>query len=270
MNAPFNITSPSCKLWLAPGAGYAFQGYSVPDGWLGASGAGIPDNGQVQYCGDASGNANTVTQSTPSSAPLLSQFGGIAESQEPALRFRSGASQFLPIPSGVKMGDGSPASEGTIIICLRLIPGAAGCLWTTSGPALQVGYPSAQQTTIRFNNNFYTFPNPFAINTFGPQVIAIRFNSAGVKLYGDTNYTDTLSNVLLSGTVSGGFIGSYNASLLFTDFDLFDFAQFDQALSDADVLTVMQGMKDRVAPTEGQSAQVLAFGDSRTAGYNSN
>src|ERR1700722_16943677 len=131
MNIPFNITSPSCKLWLPPGLGYPYQGYALPDLWLGSGGAGIADNGAVQWCGDNSGNANTVMQSSSAAAPLLSQFGGIAESPEPALRFRSVSSQFLPIPSAVKIGAGTPASEATIIMCLRAQPGNAGFCWAT-------------------------------------------------------------------------------------------------------------------------------------------
>src|SRR5579862_6591033 len=126
MNLPFNISSPSCKLWLPPGAGYTFNANPLPDQWLGSSGAAVTENAPVQTCYDNSGNANTVTQPTAANAPLLSQFGSITESPQPALRFRSAGSQFLPIPIAVKMGDGSPSSEGTIIFCLRAQPGNAG------------------------------------------------------------------------------------------------------------------------------------------------
>jgi lysophospholipase L1-like esterase len=266
MNIPFNITSASCKLWLPPGPGYNFNSNPLPDQWLGSGAAGIANNGAVQYCGDNSDNDNTVTQSTAASAPLLSQFGSITESHEPALRFRSISSQFLPIPAAVKMGDGSPASEGTLIICLRAQPANAGFFWA-NGIGL---WPTATASLGIFSSGSnHSFPNPFMVNTFSPQVIAVRFKSGETKLFGDTNYTDTISTNFLSGTSTGGFIGSLTSSSFFADFDLYDFVIFDQALSDADVLTVMQGMKDRVAPNEGLLGQVLAFGDSRTAGYNS-
>ena len=266
MPIPLNITSPSCKLWLAPGSGNNYLGYSCADRWLGAAGAQIADNSPVQTCYDNSGNANTLTQSVSANAPLISQFGSIVESQEPALRFRSSYSQFLPIPAGAKLGDGSPANEGTIIICLRALPGMAGFPWATGSIGL---WPTGPAQLSIFSGTEHAFPNPFAINIFGPQPIAVRFNSAGTKFYGDTNYTDSIATNFLTGSVTGGYIGSLNGSGFFADMDLYDFAQFDQALSDADVLTVMQAMKDRVAPLEGQFAQVLAFGDSRTQGYNS-
>ena len=267
MNLPFNITSPSCKLWLPPGPGYAYQGNPLPDQWLGSGGAGTANKGLVQQCTDNSGNANTVTQPTAASAPLLSQFGCIAETPEPALRFRSASSQFLPIPSSVKIGDGSPTSEATIIICLRALPGNDGFFWATG---TQGFWPTAATSVGIFSGGAnHSFPNPFTINTFAPQPIAIRFKSGETKLFGDTNYTDTIATNFLTGTVSGGFIGTLGGANFFADFDFYDLAIFDQALSDADVLTVMQGMKDRVAPTEGLYGQLLAFGDSRTAGYNS-
>jgi len=267
MNIPFNISSPSCRLWLPPGLGYPYQGNALPDQWLGSGGAGIADDSPVQWCGDNSGNGNTVTQSSSSAAPLLSQFGGIAESQEPALRFRSSGSQFLPIPSGVKIGDGSPASEATIIMCLRAQPGNGGFYWGTGSQGF---WPTGTASVGIFSGSAnHSFPNAFTVNTFAPQVLAIRFKSAETKLYGDTNYTDTIATNFLSGSVAGGFIASLSGTGFFADIDLYDFAIFDQALSDADVLAVMQGMKDRVAPNEGLYGQVLAFGDSRTAGYNS-
>jgi lysophospholipase L1-like esterase len=267
MNIPFNITSPSCKLWLPPGAGNSYLGYNVPDLWLGAAGAQIGENAAVQTLDDQSGNANTVTQASSANAPLLSQFGATVESQEPALRFRSVNSQFLSIPSTVKLGDGSPANEGTIIMCVRAQPGNNGFYWAAGGFGF---WPQGSFGQLNiFSGSENPFPNPFAVNTFGPQVIAIRFKSGETKLYGDTNYTDSIPTNFLSGTVSGGYIGSLNGSGFFADFDFYDLALFDQALSDADVLTVMQGMKDRVAPNEGLYAQVLAFGDSRTYGHNS-
>jgi lysophospholipase L1-like esterase len=264
-NLPFNITSPSCKLWLTPGSGNNYQGYSCADKWLGAAAAQIPDNSPVQTCYDSSGNSNTLTQSASANAPLISQFASIAESPEPAMRFRSASSQFLPIPAGAKLGDGSPANEGTIIMCLRALPGLDGFPWSTGSIGI---WPTGTAQLSIFNGSEHAFPNPFALNIFGPQPIAVRFNSAGTKFYGDTNYTDSIATNFLTGSVTGGFIGSLNGSGFFADMDLYDFAQFDQALSDADVLTVMQAMKDRVSPLEGQFAQVLAFGDSRTQGYN--
>ena len=231
VNVPFAISSASCKLWIPPGLGSYYNGYPLPDLWLGASAAQIPNNGAVQSVSDSSGLAHNITQATAGQAPLLAQFGSMVESNQPALLFRSANSQCLAFPTSVKMGDGSPASEGTIVLCVRLIPGGAGCLWSSpSGPAIEANYPNLQSMTVRYSNTFYTFPNAFAINSFGPQVVALRFSSAGVKLYGDTNYTDALSNVLLSGTVSGGTIGGFDTTQLFTDFDFYDFAQFDQAL----------------------------------------
>lgn len=118
-----------------------------------------------------------------------------------------------------------------------------------------------------YNGSNHPFPTPYTSNTFGPTTMALRFKSGETKLYVGQNYTDTLSTNYLSGSASGGSIGSLSTTSFCADFDLYDFMIFNQAISDADVHTAMKGMQDRVSPNEGTMAQILFFGDSRTQGY---
>ena len=229
-------------------------------------------NGQpVRQWYDESGSGNHATQATAANRPLFRQFGGWHPvGAQACVSFDGAASQYLTLPAGVAMGNGGTANEGTVLMAMRGAADQATFVWYLGN----IGFwqVSVSQVGIfRGGNN--PMPTPARMPVLHPFVQAVRFKAGESRYYygsGPGGYNEALSTNYLSGTQAGGYVGAYTSAGFYPTMDLTDLAFFNRALSDAEMAAALGLLQDRVCPEWTNSAQVLFFGDSRTAGADSN
>jgi hypothetical protein len=218
---------------------------------------------------DISGSGNNATLIGGTTAGVLRQFSNGGDGSQAKIEFNNTG---YALPSGVTIGGGSPTLEGTLFFCGR--PSAYG----NSGFPMALGdctFPYQVITTIptMVNNEgggITTFPQSEVMSPLAPTVYAVRFKGGvEMKLYVGTNHTTSVVPAfnVPNATKTGGSIGSLSTGN-FWNGDYQGCAVFSQALTDAQVVQVIQYMQDMIAPGNTNVAQVLFFGDSRTAGYN--
>ncbi|MGA2232319.1 MAG: hypothetical protein ABSH22_15585 [Tepidisphaeraceae bacterium] len=244
----------------------------------------------VQQVNDVSGNsgAAAATQTNPQLQPIFRAQGYFSDPDGcvafldfPVNDYPSSTQSCLALPSSCEIGGGAVANEGTIIWCGRMKPN--GGYNGGSGPSpmnlFHIGNTSlsfsqsGQGVNAVYNGSAHNFQKTFVIPDMHPVTIALRFSSASgtigvsqTKLYVGQNFTDTIAGGnVLSGTQSGGYIGYENVNYNVAQ-ELAEFIVFDRALTDTQILTIMQTMQDRVCGGYTIPAQIFYFGDSRTQG----
>lgn len=217
---------------------------------------------------DISGSGNNAPLVVGSTAAVLRVFGNDIDGAEAKMEFNNSG---YTLPAGVTMGGGSPTGEGTMFFFGR--PAAYG----NSGFPMAVGDCSFPYQVLNTSPNLVqnqgggltTFPQNEVIGPMAPNVYACRYK-AGVemKFYVGTNHriAFTPAGNIPSVTKTGGFVGSFGTGNYWIG-DYRGCAVFSQALTDAQVVQVLQFAQDMMNPGYTNAAQVMFFGDSRTAGY---
>ena len=197
---------------------------------------------------------------------------------------------FLNLPTSCSIGGGSVAGEATIFV--------AGRFGLLAGGPFIIGNVAGTCTAITNSNNGsydtntacvlsrivgdhvnVAFLTPFIWPNLTPCVICLRGAQAGgvigdkqIDLFIGTTYRETVQSAQLfpnNATVTGGLLGSLSTTTgSALDCDISEFLVFNVALSDANVLQIIQTMQDKICGGFSNQAFVLFFGDSRTRGNN--
>jgi lysophospholipase L1-like esterase len=197
---------------------------------------------------------------------------------------------FLNLPTSCSIGGGAVAGEATIFIAGRfgllssgpfIIGNIAGTCTaiTNSNNGSYDANSACCITRITGNHAQTAFVEPFIWPNLSPCVICLRGAQASgvignkqIDLFIGTTFQVTAPNAQLfpaNATVTGGLLGSLSSSSGGAlDCEIAEFLVFNVALSNANVLQIIQTMQDKICGGYSNQDFILFFGDSRTRGNN--